>query len=94
MESTRMYITPNNIIFKDNTRKDKDHFFCTVCGLTHTTYEDIDTSKKWDGACHDCYLTFIEARRKEWKAGWRPDKETLEEYIYKRHEIIFGQEKK
>ena len=89
-----MFINPK-IVFKDNCKsEDECKFFCTFCQLAHSTFEDLEIAKKWNGACEECYLTFIESRRREWKDGWRPDKETLEEYIYKRHNIILGQEKK
>ena len=87
-----MYINPK-VIFKNYCENKKvDNFFCTLCGLPHTSHEDFEKSKEWKGICHECYLTFIETRRKEWKDGWRPDKETLETYIYNRRNVLIVQE--
>ena len=89
-----MYINPK-VVFKDRSQKsDKENFFCTLCGFPHLSYEDFEKSSEWDGVCYSCYLTFIESRRKAWKEGWRPDKETLEEYIYNRINNIICQEMK
>lgn len=82
------------VVFKNSENDCKENFFCTLCNLPNSSFEDLETARNWSGVCHECYMTFVEARRKEWKEGWRPDKETLEEYIYKRHEIILHQEKK
>tara|TARA_A100001515_G_C4454949_1_gene171547 strand:- start:39 stop:299 length:261 start_codon:yes stop_codon:yes gene_type:complete len=86
-----MYTSPK-VEFKNFNKKDKSLFFCNFCGFPHVSYEDFNLSEKWDGACHECYLTFIESRKLSWKEGWRPDKETLEEYIYNRKKLL--QEKK
>ena len=86
--------TNHKVVFKKSESECKENFFCTLCHLPNSSFDDIETSKAWDGICNSCYMTYVEARRKEWKDGWRPDKETLEEYIYKRHEIILHQEKK
>ena len=87
-----MYINPK-IIFKDTTSdKNTTNFFCVLCSFPLASQEDFSTSCDWNGTCHECYLTFIECRRKDWKDGWRPDKETLEEYIYSRRKVLLDQE--
>ena len=49
--------------------------------------EDQQTSKEY-GCCEECWLTFGQSRRKEWKEGWRPDKDTLDRYKEKRRILI------
>tara|TARA_B100000900_G_C20421155_1_gene651007 strand:- start:472 stop:729 length:258 start_codon:yes stop_codon:yes gene_type:complete len=71
----------------------EEDFFCKLCGFALHTYDDFRRHKKY-GCCTECYLTFVESRRKEWDSGWRPNKTTLEEYIYKRKAIHDHQEKK
>tara|TARA_R110000868_G_scaffold274579_2_gene534047 strand:- start:1318 stop:1584 length:267 start_codon:yes stop_codon:yes gene_type:complete len=88
-----MYIN-HKVIFKGDTMIEKDHFFCTLCSFTLTSFLDFSSSKKWDGICNECYLTFIEARKKEWKEGWRPDKETLETHNYNRKCQLIPEERK
>tara|TARA_R110002073_G_scaffold186790_1_gene345384 strand:+ start:187 stop:453 length:267 start_codon:yes stop_codon:yes gene_type:complete len=88
-----MYIN-HKVIFKDNSGSSEDHFFCTLCEFTLTSYQDFVYAREWNGICNECYLTFIESRKKEWKEGWRPDKETLETHIYNRKCQLTPEEKK
>ena len=88
-----MYIN-HKVIFKDKTGSSKDHFFCALCKFTLVSHQDFTCSKEWEGICNECYLTFIESRKKEWKEGWRPDKETLETHIYNRKCQLIPEEKK
>jgi hypothetical protein len=88
-----MYIN-HKVIFKDSLSQSNEYFFCSLCKFTLTSLLDFKSSKDYDGSCNDCYLTFIEARKKEWKEGWRPDKETLETHIYNRKCQLNPEEKK
>jgi ubiquitin C-terminal hydrolase len=73
----------HNIIFIDKTKsKEKENFFCDICEHVLKTKKDFDISKKYK-ICHNCFLKFVESRKKEWENGWRPDKTKLKEYIYK-----------
>ena len=83
--------TIHKVIFKNNADDNHNHFFCSLCRFVLISFQDFKCSKEWNGICNDCYLTFIESRRKEWKEGWRPDKETLEAHIYNRKKIILGE---
>lgn len=91
-----MYINPKIKFKNKNNTSDAEklHFFCHLCKFPLISFDDFNCAKEWNGVCHECYLTFVEARRKEWKENWRPDKETLEEYIYKRKSVLLQQEKK
>tara|TARA_A100001011_G_C13873451_1_gene659947 strand:- start:178 stop:447 length:270 start_codon:yes stop_codon:yes gene_type:complete len=89
-----MYINPK-IIFKNNLSDNNgEKFFCELCGFPLVSHADFSAASNYNGVCQECYLSFVESRRKEWKDGWRPDKETLEEYIYKRKDILLNQERK
>ena len=72
---------------------EEESFFCDLCGFPLRSHDDFEKHKEWR-CCQECYLTHAEARRKDWKEGWRPDKETLDEYIYKRKSILLNQERK
>ena len=85
--STNLKITHVDRIGEEST------FFCKLCGFPLRSRDDFEASKDYD-CCNNCYLTYVESRRKEWKEGWRPDKETLEEYIYMRKFVLLNQEKK
>ena len=63
--------------------------FCQVCDFLIKTAEDAQTFSEWK-ACSDCYARFIEARKKEWKDGWRPNKEDVES-LYSEKSRIFIQ---
>ena len=88
-----MFINPKVTVKEDDCNAESN-FFCKLCEFPLRSHDDFSCSKDWNGSCHECYLSFIEGRRKLWKEGWRPDKETLDEYIYMRHKILLPQEKK
>ena len=79
-----MYVS-NNIKIIDRT-KEKDTFFCVQCNFPLKSFEDFRYHKEWN-ACHSCFLQFVEARKNEWKEGWRPSKKEFKEYIYYRKSI-------
>ena len=87
-----MYTTLDIELIDQIEEKDES-FFCVMCGFPHRSRDDFEKQKEW-GCCNECFLSFVESRRKEWKDGWRPDKETLEEYIYNRKRVLLYQEKK
>ena len=80
--------TKHEIFFVDKSKKKiKDIFFCELCSYVLNSKDDFDISKKYQ-CCHNCYLTFIESRKKEWENGWRPDKTKLKEHIYNKRMLI------
>ena len=77
-----------NIFFIDKTQqKEKEIFFCRVCEYPLNTKEDFISSKDYH-VCHNCFLTFIESRKKEWENGWRPSKNKIKEHIYNKSKLI------
>ena len=68
------------VIFKGNN---KNKIWCQVCNYVLNGSEDIQSNKE-NKCCSMCWVTFGESRRKDWKNGWRPDKETLKRYKSKR----------
>jgi hypothetical protein len=79
-----MLINPNiKIIGKKNDEKER--FYCQLCKYPLITYHDFRLNREFE-CCLDCYLTFIEGRKNEWKKGWRPKQEVVDNYIKdKRH---------
>jgi len=73
-----MYIN-SKIRIIDNT-KEKESFFCDYCKFSLISFDDFNCHKEWN-VCHNCYLQFVESRKKEWKEGWRPSKKEFKEYI-------------
>ena len=84
-----MYTNPKIVII--DKINEKTEFFCKLCKFPLKHRDDFESQKNFD-CCHECYLTYAEGRIKDWKEGWRPDKETLEEYIYKRRSVLINQE--
>ena len=82
-----MYINPE-IRIVDET-KEKQKFFCDICDFPLLSMLDFNSSREYD-CCNECYLTFAEARREEWKEGWRPEESAVEEYIYLRKKANVG----
>lgn len=50
--------------------------FCNLCGLLTISPED-QASKVEIGVCRSCELSFFQPMRKDWEAGWRPDKKEV-----------------
>ena len=76
----------DKVIFVNKTGK-KDNMFCTLCHFPLLTKHDFEKNLKYK-VCHECFLTFIEARKIDWLDGWRPDKLKIKEYILNRKSII------
>ena len=76
-----MFTSPKITVIDDTG--EKEDFFCKICQFVLTSYLDFKYHKEY-GCCNECYLQFAEARRKEWKEGWRPDKTVVDQYIYNR----------
>jgi hypothetical protein len=62
-----------------NYPEEKEEFYCNLCKYPILSNEDFE--HKSEGTCNECYLTFIECRKEEWKKGWRPEKSSLDSYI-------------
>lgn len=78
--------TKDEIVFINKTNK-KDKMFCSICNYPFIKKEDFEFSNSYS-TCNECFLTFIEARKNEWRDGWRPDKQQIKEYILYRKSII------
>ena len=76
----------DKIIFIDKTNG-KDSMFCSLCHFPFLSKNDFEASEKYK-VCHECFLTYAEARKTEWIAGWRPDKQKIKEYILHRKSIF------
>ena len=74
-----MYIN-SNVVVIDNTKKKDDVFFCNICNYPLITKDDFDSQKEYV-CCHECFLSFAEACKKNWKDGWRPSKTKIQEYL-------------
>lgn len=69
------------------TTLDKSMLFCPVCDYLMSTYEDQFAMSEFS-CCHNCFLTWAESRKKEWKEGWRPSKEEIQKQIVLKKRII------
>ena len=75
-----------NVIIKEQNNCKKDHFYCNICNYPLCSDEDFASNDEYE-CCHECFLTFAEARKKQWKNGWRPKQKTVDSYINKRKNI-------
>jgi hypothetical protein len=73
----------NDLKFINLTKEKKENFYCGLCNYPLITMLDFERHKVYE-TCQNCYLTYVEARKKEWKLGWRPEKSVIKEYIYLR----------
>ena len=72
------------IINNDNIKDDK--FYCVMCDYPFLTKDDFMLNLKYQ-CCHECYLNFVESRKDEWKKGWRPKQEVIDNYIENRRKL-------
>lgn len=83
-----MFISPK-VDFIDMSGQ-KDTFFCPICTFPLVSAYDFKYNKEFS-CCHECFLTFAESVQDSWKEGYRPDKTTIEEYIYLRKKMFANQ---
>jgi len=67
----------------------EDHFFCDLCGFILKTESDLQ-SHSANLCCNECFLTFVESRKDEWKGGWRPKKSVIQKYINTRKRLLIN----
>tara|TARA_B100000700_G_scaffold322256_2_gene423320 strand:- start:1431 stop:1697 length:267 start_codon:yes stop_codon:yes gene_type:complete len=79
-----MYIKAK-VVFEDED--ESEDFFCPVCSFPLATGEDFLAYKNYN-CCNECFLTFAESRKEDWKDGWRPNQTKIEEYIYLRKSMF------
>ena len=65
----------------------KEKFFCNICGFPLKTNKDFSADLEYD-CCYDCYLTFIEAKKEEWKNNWRPEKKLIKNHIKQKKKLF------
>jgi len=66
-----------------NMPSKKEKFYCEICKFPIMTREDFSV-KEYE-CCYECFLTFAESRKSEWKKGWRPEKNLIDSYILLRN---------
>jgi len=69
-----------------NNEAIKDNFYCCICSYPYLTRDDFIARADYF-CCHECYLSFAEARKKEWKKGWRPKQDVIDNYIENRRKL-------
>ena len=69
--------------------KEKDNFFCKICKFPLIDYMDFISNKEYD-CCHQCFMLYVESRKKEWHSGWLPDNKTLKKDIYIRKKLALN----
>jgi len=78
-----MFINPKIKVIGDCK---KESFYCGICQFPLLTFQDFDKNDNYN-CCQECYLSFAEARKEEWKNGWRPKKAVVNSYISMRRKI-------
>jgi len=69
-----------NIRIIDNRTDKNERIYCDICSYPILSSSDFIASGKYD-CCHDCFLTFIESRRNEWKKGTQLKQNLVDSYI-------------
>ena len=82
-----MFINPELKIITKSIKK--SNFFCDICSYPLVMRVDFMKHDEY-GCCFECYMTFAEARKEEWKKGYRPDQTKVDEYIYLRKKMCIS----
>jgi hypothetical protein len=69
-----------------NTHKNTP-LFCPVCETAMVGKNDPSYFRLFE-CCEDCGLDWAERNRPDWLAGWRPNRELVNEQINKRRLLI------
>ena len=70
----------HEINIAESDADEDNNFYCQICNYPIINREDVVSNKLYK-SCNDCYLTFIESRKKEWAKGWRPKQNKVDSYI-------------
>ena len=60
--------------------------FCPICNFAVRTYEDRSCYESKQ-CCSKCAMVFADSRLDEWKDGWRPTTEQIQEEVNRRLSI-------
>lgn len=80
-------------VLKGTQSLSEDHFFCPLCGFILSSALDHQSHSD-HSCCHECYLTFAESRKEEWRDGWRPKKSEIRKYINSRKRLLISAAKR
>jgi hypothetical protein len=64
----------------------EENFYCNICNFPLISKKDFEYNELYK-CCNECFLQFVESRRKEWKNGWRPNKTDVRSYISIRRKL-------
>ena len=59
--------------------------FCPICDFPMRTADDREAFADL-GCCEECLFRWAQARREEWKAGWRPPADDFALYLVDREQ--------
>jgi len=68
------------VILKRRNKQNPTERTCPVC-KTYSFSKRDDLYMNRFKACFSCYVVFVEGREERWYAGWRPDKDSMEQYL-------------
>lgn len=76
-------------VLKDEQDGSRESFFCNLCGFMLNSKDDLQSNSDYL-CCQECFMTYVESRKKDWDAGWRPKKSEVRKYINKRKRLIIN----
>ena len=80
MKKIQKFLVDKSFTVQERDDWNNSPMFCPICDFVMGSYYDHEYFEEYM-CCKECFLTFVESRKKKWLDGWRP---TLEEInIYK-----------
>jgi len=69
-----------DVVLKRRNKAKPTERTCPVCKTySFSTKDDLYMNRF--KACFSCYVVFIEDREERWSDGWRPDNDSMEQYL-------------
>ena len=85
LDETREFFDADGfIIVRAIESNDTSPLFCHICRCPAPSSDDRMTNQR-DGCCSLCSLKWVDPRREEWEAGWRPDQDEIATEIERRY---------
>ena len=80
MDDKPEILESNGVLIVIDASYSSADFDCSVCGLIINGLEDVTSVNNY-GCCSDCEEYYYWPNKKQWKLGWRPKKQDVQQKL-------------